>query len=48
MSIFDQIVHAVKDVAEVAIETAVPILPHDMVEEVVDIVVDGTVDLVTD
>ena len=29
MSIFDQIVHAVKDVAEVAIETAVPILPHN-------------------
>ena len=48
MSIFDQIVHAVKDVAEVAIETAVPIIHHDMVEEVVDIVVDGAVDLVTD
>ena len=48
MSIFDQIVHAVKDVAEVAIETAVPILPHDVVESVVDTVVDGAVDLVTD
>ena len=29
MSIFDAITHAVKEVAEVAIETAVPILPHD-------------------
>jgi hypothetical protein len=48
MSIFDQIVHAVKDVAEVAIETAVPILPHDMVEELVDTVVDGAIDVVTD
>ena len=45
MSIFDQIVHAVKDVAEVTIETAVPILPHDMVEELVDTVVDGAIDL---
>jgi len=47
MSIFDQIVHAVKDVAEVAIETAVPILPHDVVEEVVDALVDGAVELAT-
>jgi hypothetical protein len=48
MSIFDQIVHAVKDVAEVAIETAVPILPHDVVETVVDTVIDGAIDTVTD
>lgn len=47
MSIFDQIVHAVKDVAEVAIETAVPILPHDVVESVVDTVVDGAIEAVT-
>jgi hypothetical protein len=46
MSIFDQIAHAVKDVAEVAIETAVPILPHEVVETVVDVVVDSVVDAV--
>ena len=48
MSIFDQIVHAVKDVAEVAIETAAPILPHEVVESVVDTIVDGAIDIVTD
>ena len=48
MSVFDQIVHAVKDVAEVSIETAVPILPHDVVADVVDTVVDGVVGTVTD
>ena len=47
MSIFDQIVHVVKKVAEVAIETTVPILPHDMVEVVVDTAVDGTIEAVT-
>lgn len=47
MSIFDQIVHAVKDVAEEVIETAVPILPHDVVESVVDTAVDGAIEVVT-
>jgi hypothetical protein len=46
MSVFDQIVHSVKDVAEVVIETAVPILPHEVVETVVDVVVDSVVDAV--
>ena len=46
MSIFDQIVHSVKDVTEVVIETAVPILPHEVVETVVDVVVDSVVDAV--
>jgi hypothetical protein len=46
MSIFDQIAHSVKDVAEVVIETAVPILPHEVVETVVDVVVDSVVDAV--
>ena len=36
MSIFDAITHAVKDVA---IETAVPILPHAVVDAIVDIAV---------
>ena len=48
MSIFDQIVESVKDVAEVAIETAVPILPHEMVETVVGVAVDSVVDVVSD
>jgi len=48
MSLFDQIVESVKDVAEVAIETAVPILPHDVVETIVDTVIDGAIDTVTD
>ena len=48
MSIFDQIAHAVKDVAEVAIETAIPILPHEVVETIVDTVIDGSIDTITD
>ena len=48
MSIFDAITQVVKDVAEVSIETAVPILPHDVVADVVDTVVDGVVGTVTD
>ena len=44
MSIFDAITHAVKKVAGVAIETAVPILPHDIVEDVVDALVDTVTD----
>ena len=48
MSIFDAITHAVKDVTEVAIETGVPILPHDVVEAVVDTVIDGAIGTVTD
>jgi hypothetical protein len=46
MSIFDAITHAVKDVAEEVIETAMPILPHDVVETLVDTVIDGAVELV--
>ena len=48
MSIFDQIAHTVKDVAEAAIETAVPILPHEVVETVVDVTVDTVVDVVSE
>jgi hypothetical protein len=48
MSIFDDLVETVKDVAEVAIETAVPILPHEVVETVVDVTVDSVVDVVSD
>jgi len=47
-SAFDIVTHAVKEVAEVAIETAVPILPHDVVETIVDTVIDGAIDTVTD
>ena len=39
-SAFDIVTRVVKDVAEVAIETAVPILPHDVVEELMDAVVE--------
>ena len=48
MSIFDQIVESVKDVTEVAIETAVPVLPHEVVETVVDVTADTVFDVVSE
>jgi phage-related minor tail protein len=48
MSIFDDLVETVKDVAEVAIEAAVPILPHEVVETVVGVTVDSVVDVVSE
>jgi len=48
MSIFDNLVETVKDAAEIVIETAVPVLPHEVVETVVDVTVDSVVDVVSE